>query len=185
MADFVVSDFRELAALVQRHMAEKQRAVADGVRMATTEGALHLKRNIPVAHGELRESVYAAPAAIIVDAPHAAAVNNGSRPHWAPLEPLIAWVKIRGAQGILTARQQTRLPGTSTASAAQVVAGHLRSLEHRGPAGYSDADAPVQAARAIQRAIAAHGTKPTHFVERSLPEIFKILDRNIRKALKG
>lgn len=184
MADITVRSFRELEVLIERQMRAKQSQVMNGIRSASTQGAMHLKREIPVAHGELRESVYAAPAAIIVDAPHAAAVNNGSRPHWPPLAPLVEWVKLRGAQGLLSERQQRRLPGTSTRSAATGVAGLLRSHEHRGPAGFMDIDAPVEAARAIQRAIASRGTKPHHFIEKALPEIYRLLDREIRKSLK-
>jgi type IV secretory pathway protease TraF len=49
-----------------------------------------------VATGELARSAsthdVSDGAYVLVDAPHAAAVENGSRPHWAPLQPLIDWV---------------------------------------------------------------------------------------------
>lgn len=144
-----------------------------------------VKRRVPVAFGELRESVKpearaAGGAAIVVDAPHAAPVETGSRPHMPPLAPLLAWVKLRAAQGLLTPRQIGRLPGRSTAAHAVTVAAALRSME-RG--GALDVDAPLRIARAIQRAIGDHGTKPHWYARGSLPEIRRVLGSAIRRAL--
>lgn len=54
----------------------------------------------PVDRGVFRASFKAerAPdgATLFSDAPHAAFVEYGCRPHWAPLAPLLAWVKRRG-----------------------------------------------------------------------------------------
>lgn len=129
-----------------------------------------------MAHGELRESVHVEGARIVVDAPHAAAVNNGSRPHMPPLAPLIEWVKLRGMQGLGTDRQLKNSPGNTTASAARGVAGML-AKHARG--GSSDIDAPRKVAMAIAMAIAKRGTKPHHFIERAMPEIRAILKEEI------
>jgi hypothetical protein len=143
-----------------------------------------VKRRVPVAFGDLRESVQpesrAHGAAIVVDAPHAAPVETGSRPHMPPLAPLVAWVKLRGAQGLLSPRQVGRLPGRSTAAHAISIAAALHSME-RG--GALDVDAPVRIARAIQRAIRDHGTKPHWYARGSLPEVRHVLSAAIRKAL--
>lgn len=183
MTTHIVKSMPELVALIKRHSKGRESRVRQAMRRACRLGASHIKKNIPVAYGELRESVYAEATRIIVDAPHGAAVNNGSRPHWAPIGPLIAWVKLRGMQGLATQRQIGRLPGTSTASAARGVAKMLEAHEHRGPAGYSDVDAAEQVARMIQRSIAAKGTRPHHFIERALPQIYATLGEEIRKAL--
>lgn len=187
MSTYEVSSVSQLHALISKHMKEREKKVVGAIkraaRKASASNASALKRNIPVAFGEIRESVHVEGLTVVVDAPHAAAVNNGSRPHTPPLAPLVAWVKLRGMQGLATERQQGRMPGTSTRAAAAGVAGWLGSLEHRGPGGYSDVDAAEQVARMIQRAIARKGTKPHHFIEKSMPEMFKVLDEEIRRAL--
>lgn len=187
MSSYEVRSVDQLHALIVRHAKQREKKVVSAIkraaRKASQSNASALKKNIPVAFGEIRESVRVEGLTVVVDAPHAAAVNNGSRPHTPPLAPLVAWVKLRGMQGLATERQQTRLPGTSTRAAAAGVAGMLASLEHRGPGGYSDTDAAVQVARMIQRAIARRGTKPHHFIEKSLPDMFKVLDAEIRAAI--
>ncbi len=183
MTTHTVKSFGELKALILRHAKQREGKVRKAVRTAARKGARILKGNVPVAFGELREDIEAIDHFIIVGAPHGAAVNNGSRPHWMPLGPLIAWVKLRGMQGLHTERQIGRLPGTSTRGAAQGVAAMLASHEHRGPGGYSDVDAAEQVARAIQRAIAKRGTKPHHFMERSLPDIYAALGEELHKAM--
>ncbi len=187
MATHEVKSFKELVSLLTKHAKTREKnviaAVKRAARRASQANSSALKRNIPVAFGEIRESVHVEGSRVIVDAPHAAAVNNGSRPHWMPLAPLIAWVKLRGMQGLGTDRQRGRLPGTSTRAAAEGVAGLLAAQEHRGPAGYSSTGAVVEVAKMIQRAIAKRGTKPHHFIEKALPDMFKVLDAEIRKAI--
>jgi hypothetical protein len=187
MADYTASSFAELTRLIARHAKQREGKVRAATKRAARKAAVAntsiMKRAIPVAHGELRESVHVEGSTIIIDAPHAAAVNNGSRPHWVPLEALIEWVKLRGTQGVLTERQQARLPGSSTKAAAQGVAELIRQHEHRGPAGFVDIDAPVAAARAIQLAIAKKGTKPHHFIEKALPDLYATLGEELKKAL--
>lgn len=187
MSSYDVSSIEQLHSLIKKHSKDREKkviaAIKRAARKASASNASALKRNIPTAFGEIRESVHVEGMCVVVDAPHAAAVNNGSRPHWPPLGPLIAWVKLRGMQGLGTDRQQGRMPGTSTRSAAAGVAGMLSSLEHRGPAGFAPTDAAEQVARMIQRAIAKRGTKAHHFIEKSMPEMFKVLDAEIRRAL--
>ncbi|MGH7297810.1 MAG: hypothetical protein ACRELB_22920, partial [Polyangiaceae bacterium] len=134
--------------------------------------------------GELREAVHAEEraqgAAIVVDAPHAAPVETGSRPHTPPLAPLVAWVKLRGAQGLLSERQIGRLPGSTTASHARSVAAGLAAMEKGGAL---DVNAPVRIARAIQQVIARRGTKPHWYARVALPDLRRILGVAIRDAL--
>jgi hypothetical protein len=82
---------------------------------------------------------------IVIDAPHAAQVELGSRPHTPPLAPLVEWVR------------RHRLAFGMKAN----------------PRG-QEADF-VAIARAIQRKIALNGTKPTYFVRNSLPKLVAAL----------
>lgn len=183
MATFTATSVSQLIGLIAKHAQQRTKKVQAAARRAAAKGRAHVKRNIPVAHGELRESVHSEDAMIIVDAPHAAAVNFGSRPHTPPLEPLIAWVKLRGMQGLMTDRQQGRLPGTSTKSAALGVAGLLRAHETGGASNHSPTDAAVQVARMIQQAIRRKGTKAHHFIEAALPELRALLGAELQAAL--
>lgn len=104
MAEVVLGPGMLGAALVLDHQRRIQ-AARDAVLEAATLGAEVVARAIPKDMGLLRQSAHAQAtsdgAEILVDAPHAAAVELGSRPHWAPLEPLIDWVRRHvGALGL-------------------------------------------------------------------------------------
>ncbi len=137
-----------------------------------------------MAFGELRESVHteatASGARTVVDAPHAVPVELGARPHWIPIAPLVAWVKLRAAQGLLTPRQIERLPGSTTRGHAVSIAGQLRAMEKEGAL---DVEAPLRLAYAIQAKLAKTGTPPSWYARDALPDIMAILDREVRLAL--
>jgi hypothetical protein len=175
------ASIRELLALMQKHDRERERGVERAVKRAARAGRRIVRENVPVAFGELRESVHVEGTRIVVDAPHAAPVETGSRPHMPPLEPLLKWVKLRAAQGLLTERQRGRLPGRTTRAHAEGVAAQIHAMEKDGAV---DADAPMRIARAIQQAIARRGTKPHWYARMSLPEIREALDAFIREELK-
>ena len=181
MSTYTVNGLGAFARLFAQHQAEREKRIRGAMKKTASAGVAIVKSAVPVAFGELRESVHATGTKIVVDAPHAAPVEVGSRPHWMPLAPLIKWVKLRGAQGLLSRRERGRLPGTTTRAHAESVAGALRGMEHDGSL---DADVPVQIARAIQRDIAAHGTKPHWFARSSLPAIRAALDAFIRESLR-
>lgn len=132
--------------------------------------------NTPKAFGELRDSVHTAssPTRITVTAPHAAAVEIGSRPHVVPIDDLVRWVKLRGMQGLTKGGRVRRSIGNpgkvgpTTAQQAITVAAQLRSLEKNGALSI---DAAEQVARRIQAAIAKAGTAPHWYVRKSLPQI--------------
>jgi hypothetical protein len=184
MKTYRVGSLGELEALFARHQREREQRLRAAVEAAARTGVGIVKRRVPVAHGELREGVHAEErqngAAIVIDAPHAAPVETGSRPHTPPLAPLVAWVKLRGAQGLLSTRQVGRLPGPSTAAHARSVASALRDMENGGAL---DVNAPIRIARAIQRAIRERGTKPHWYARGSLPEIRRVLGAAIKDAL--
>jgi hypothetical protein len=77
----------------------------------------------------------------------------------------------------MSERQQGRLPGTTSPAAARGIAAMLD--DHMVDGEYD----VTSVARAIQHAIAKKGTKPHHFVEKSLDEIYRILGEELRKEL--
>ena len=180
--NYTVGSVSELVSLLKKHSKQREAKVRAAARRAASKGRAYVKRNVPVAHGEIRESVHTEDAMLLVTAPHAAAVNFGSRPHTPPLAPLIEWVKLRGMQGLGTERQISRLPGTTTAKHARGIAGVLASMESGGALSVN---APEQVARAIQQSIAKHGTKPHHFIERALPELRAILGEELKAAVNS
>ena len=180
MPTYTVNGLGAFARLFAQHQAEREKRIRGAMQKTAQAGVSIVKRAVPVAFGELRESVHREGTKIVVDAPHAAPVETGSRPHWMPLAPLIKWVKLRGAQGLLSRRERSRLPGTTTRAHAEGIASQFRAMEKGGAL---DADAPVQIARAIQRAIAKKGTRPHWFARTSLPAIRAELDAFVRRAL--
>ena len=149
---YEVKSLAELGRLFAKHQRQREKRIAGAVRRTAKDGAAVVREHVPVAFGELRDSVAGKPtekgARIDADAPHAAAVEVGSRPHTPPLEPLIAWVRLRAAQGLLSDRQLNKLPGTTTAMHARAVAAQVRAMEQGGAV---DADAPRRIAFAIQQ----------------------------------
>ena len=116
---------------------------------------------------------------MIVTAPHAAAVENGSRPHWVPIDPLIAWVKLRGMQGLNRSGR-----GATTSIHAKSIKSELKSMQQgsRG-AKFNSVDDAEEVARRIQYAIAHVGTKPQHYVLRAIPTIEGFLHEEIEIAI--
>lgn len=161
---------KALAALV----GEIQRNAVYALRGAALSGKAIVQENTPKASGELWDSVESRPkengAQIVVDAPHAVAVELGSMPHMPPLAPLIAWVKQRGMQGLSgRVRRADR-------SQVRGVRASLKALEKEGA---TPVDAPEKIARAIQAVIAKRGTKPTHYVEKSLKPIDAVVQAQL------
>lgn len=162
-----------------------------------------IRKRVPVAFGELRESVQgysegtSGNPVTSVDAPHAAAVEIGSSPHTPNFERLLAWVKLRGMQGISGNRGRTPKAlqmrfgtgeGPSTGRQVRRVRALFKQLEVRGRRGigrHSPVNAAEQVAKAISKGIEKRGTRPYWFVRSSLPEIQSILDAEVRKQLDG
>lgn len=181
----------QLPGLVDKHLRGLQHRVGDNATFRTAqEGAAVVRERAPKAFGELRDSTEAYRSgshgngpSIAVDAPHAGAVEIGSAPHTPDLERLIAWVKLRGMQGLSRLRS-AKLHGTTTRDQAVRVRDLLKNQVQSGPGGqFSPIDAPVEVARAIAKGIEQHGTRPHWFVRDSLPAIRDILARNVRKEL--
>jgi len=152
------------------------RAALNSARRAVLEsahfGAELIAANAPVDRGSLKSSVHVEKSAvggagtdvrIRIDAPHAAVMEMGSRPHTPPLGPLVEWVKRYRASFDIEGR------------------GVVRDASGR----FQASPAVVAVARAIQRKIARDGTKPTYFVQRQLPAIREHLHAALTAALKG
>jgi hypothetical protein len=162
---------------------------------AASTGALLVASNAPSAHGELADGVVSIDlrdgAKIRSTAPHSAAVEVGSRPHMPPVAPLVAWVKLRGMQGLergskgapravarmLRAHEQVAVEGREIRSGPNK--GSIRFARSR----YMAVDAAEKVAWMIAMAIKKRGTKPTWFVRRSLPGIRAVLGACVRDQL--
>lgn len=179
----------EFRRVYRRDMRALERRLGKALRKAAQKAAAHVRRNVPVAFSELRDSVHVVGSRIIVDAPHAAAVEWGSRPHWAPLEPLVRWVKLRGFQGLQSEGQLKRLSGTTTFEHATRVAGDLAASRRGGAVGaetsWTSIDAPVEIARAIQLKIAVAGTKPQHYMAKAVPHARAFVGVEVEAALRS
>jgi hypothetical protein len=190
MSDFRFASLDAAMKAIAKNEASRERRVRNSVRKAARSTRNDVYRNVPRAFAELADSLHVddvslGESVVVADAPHAAAVEVGSRPHTPPLAPLIAWVKLRGMQGLKPESRIKRLAGTTTAAAARSIAQALRARQHRGPGGGSlDVGAPVEIARAIQQAIAKRGTRPHRYMAAGIPAAVGHLDRFVVEALK-
>ncbi len=170
-----VRHVKSLAALRKALGADAKRIAqkaSTATQVTARRGARVVANRIPKAFGSLKGSVHVVGRKILVDAPHAAPVETGSRPHWPPFAPILAWVKLRGMQGL----------GKSRSRHAKTIARQIREM---GSGRSTPVDVPAQIARAICAAIAKHGTKPHWYARSSLPEIRGILDTELKRRIKG
>ena len=165
-----------LSGALRADMLSIEGRVRRAARQTADMGRLIAYGKAPVAFGELRDGLEAQDrpngAAIVSTAPHSAAVEEGSRPHMPPLAPLLAWVKLRGAQGLDAA------PGAKGAPAEIA-----KRIARRGNGTSTPVDAAERVARAIQHAIAKRGTRPHWFMRESVPEVAALLDAYMRSTL--
>lgn len=174
---------KQFEARLAKDIARYQKNIEEGMFEAAQRSVPKVVKNTPKAFGELRNSVHATqgPVTITVSAPHAAAVEIGSRPHVVPIEELVKWVKLRGMQGLSSQGRVIRSAksigaskvGPTTAGHAMTVAAEIRSLRKDRA---TPIDAPLQIAKRIQAAIAAKGTEPHWYVSKTLPDIEKDLN---------
>lgn len=87
------TDARHLGALIVTHERARRTAVGDAVPVAVRNAAKIIRAAAPKASGKLRDSVEIEGNEVVVNAPHAVAVEVGQRPHVAPLGPLIKWAQ--------------------------------------------------------------------------------------------
>jgi hypothetical protein len=188
-----------LAKALRADLKKVRRSVIGGVARAGRDTGHEVAQNVPVAFGELRGGIHVdttkalgeGKVSVVSGAPHSAAVEKGARPHWMPLQPLIDWVKRRGAQGI-DRRGDVKSAirkawGTTTARHAHRIATDLKQLQKSGrplSGDHLSASAPVELARAIQFAIAKRGTKPHWFMKKQIGFARSAVDREVKAALK-
>jgi len=189
-------ELKDLAAHVERKLKAMAESVPTALALTAQQGAYYIQNHtVPIAFAELKDSITAQPhdrgAQISADAPHAAAVEVGSRPHFPPIEPLIRWVKLRGMQGI-TKRGKIRIapkmragdlnPRRIARMQAFQVATALKGLEETNQS--LGVESPEVIAREIQQAIGRHGTKPYRYMFRAIPEIVKLMAKNIKQGFQ-
>ena len=122
----------DLADLIIKDMERLELEVKKGILETAAESARIILPDIPVAFGPLRESLHVdaiefmhGHVSVVIDAPHAAAVEIGSRPHIPPLEPLVKWVKLRGMQALRKGGDRKKLLGKTSAYHANQIGGHI------------------------------------------------------------
>lgn len=185
MSETIRCNLSQLGQLIEKRVAKLQKRLEGAIEKTVDAGVSVVRAEAPKAFGDLRNSVHAEHGKIpkiVVDAPHAGAVEQGSAPHTPDLERLIAWVKLRGMQGLRNIRSDKH--GTTTQTQARSVKQFLANEVQTGPGGkFSPIDAPRKVAEAIAKTIEEEGTKPNWFVRNSLPGIANRLNKNVRKAL--
>jgi hypothetical protein len=171
----------QLGEAIRRDLRKLDKEVVRGaIRRAAKRGADICRAAAPVAFEELRESVHDIPtedgAIIRADAPHAAAVEHGSRPHMPPVKPLIRWVQLRGIQGLTGSRAR---PARAVVRALRAVRGIVKV--NKQPVILTSAIERVAWAIAVK--IKQRGTRPQPFMRISLPFCVLVLDEEITAAL--
>lgn len=157
-----------------KDMKAIKRQVLRAANMAARDGAKIARDNAPVAFETLRDGIGAEKrsngAAVVSVAPHAAAAEVGSRPHRPPFGPILAWVRLRGMQGL----------SSRGGGAGRFVAGAIRA---RGTAESTPVDAAEQIAWAIVAKISKEGTKPTLYMARTVDPLVLALDKHVKDLL--
>lgn len=101
---------------------------------------------------------------------HAVWAHEDTRPHWAPIAPLLEWVHRKrfavGAGASYSIRSRSRISGVQAVL-----------------------DAEYAIAKAVQRKIARHGTKGDHAlvkgIERNAARIYRLIESAVERAIGG
>jgi hypothetical protein len=205
MPTYTFNSLAAAARAIKKDCAARQLRVIGSVKKAARVTARVVATDVaPKAFGELADSIHVVDSAngssVVCDAPHAEAVEVGSRPHMPPLEPIIKWVQLRGLRGVTKngnfRRSSSWLGGAKTAGSAKASRSVASALyQHIGQgqkglaawhkqtkAGVVD-PATVAVARAIQAAIAKGGTKPFRFMYAGITTAMVALDTFVKEAL--
>lgn len=102
-------------------------------------------------------------------AAHAKYVNWGSRPHWPPFAPILAWVK-----------RNLRRYVTSTGERVDVLkpSGQIRERSRKSPDSVAE-----EVARAVQAKIAREGTAPVYFAQRGAQHASRLMPGFLRDGV--
>lgn len=103
-------DLKDFAALFEKNEKKRLASVWDGVAEGARRSVDVLREAAPKDTGELRSSIHVTVAgrsiSVDIDAPHALLVDQGTRPHRPPIQPLIEWAgRHAGAFGLNTERE--------------------------------------------------------------------------------
>lgn len=186
---------KDLGATLARDLGKLRGQAILAAHATAGDGAVVCAVNAPrafggIASGIVGQSMGDKGARVRSTAPHSAAVEVGSRPHFPPIEPIERWVKLRGMQGLEkgsrgAAREMAKRIKRAGESYefTEIKRGPNKGAVRRRKVRGTAIDAPREVALAICRAIAARGTKPTWFMQKSVPTIVKILDAHMRSYL--
>lgn len=162
---------------LKKDLTKLDARVVEATHKAADYGRLVAYSKAPVAFGELRDGIVDARfprgAAILSTAPHSVPAEIGSRPHMPPIEPILKWVRLRGAQGVAVGEGATGHPGRVA-----------RMIRARGTETSTPVDAAERVAWAIALAIKKHGTKPSWFMKQTVPEVQKLLDGLVKTLFR-
>lgn len=165
----------DLGRVLQQDLRTLHRRTLRATWQAAAAGRDVARSKAPEGLGGVREGILAEPlpdgARIRSSAPHSGIVEHGSRPHWPPLEPLIAWVRKRGAEGLEAGPEATGYPAA--------VARKIGRMERDGAVR---ADAPTRIARRIAASIARNGTRPRPFMASTVPEVEQLFHALLQEA---
>jgi hypothetical protein len=176
-------------AQVKGVLARTNRVILKNSKRAILEaaalGAELVARDAPVDTGRLKQSVRlrrkgaSGHPEVVADAPYAGVVEAGSRPHWAPLQPLVKWVRrhVQGAAKAAGIRVPAKVGLYKGRSARAWAAYNRRSRIRSAYVGEI-----LAMARGVQLKIAHKGTRPTWFTRKNLPRMGKILGEMLAEA---
>lgn len=196
MTEYVrVNGIKNLKRALERGAKNIRKEFDKAIWKTAQKAVVPIRKRVPVAFGELRASIHAERGkknhpVTSVAAPHAAAVEIGSRPHKPDFKRLLAWVKLRGFQALNTKsntlkKRISKTLGFTSAYQVPRIGKLIKKMEVRGKKGigrHLPIDAAEQVAMAISRGIEQHGTRPFWFVRNSLPEIHTILKTEMEAA---
>jgi hypothetical protein len=207
MATFSFNSLKAAARQIAKDAVARQARVERAVLKAANKTAPIVRTDlVPKAFGELADSIHVSSgkrgsADIIADAPHAEAVEVGSRPHMPPLAPIVKWVRLRGiagmnARGTVKKFNPVGMSAQKRGSAyAQMEVAHSIKLALGRKAGAAakwrkNAEmgavdpATIAVAQAIRMKIAKNGTKPFRFMQAAITPAMVFLDTFVKAALE-
>ncbi len=173
-----------------------QRAAKRAAAATANKGARVVAAKVPKAFGALRSSVdgegTTTGGRIVADAPHAAFVERGTRPHMPPLKPIEAWVRLRVGQALTSTggafrsgKKATGFESMAKEVHSSVLTAKGRVSRRQGTSMEIGSKGPIrQMAFVVARAIAKRGTKPHWYARASLSTLRGILDSEMKRRLK-
>lgn len=188
-------NLKDFAKQLRRDVRSRDRRINTAIRKTSRQTRNFVMREtVPVAFGDVRdhiEVVDGAPgtSSVVANSAHAASLETGSRPHMPPVESLIAWVKLRGMQGIGDTRAPKRdktgryVGGTVEDWRKSPAKWAAKQLAKQVRNNATPVDAPTRLAWAIARAIAKRGTKAQPFMKNAVPYAEEQLGQFVKEAL--